>query len=61
MKYGSLLLLIFIVLVGSNDDLVSGRSYYRKRRNLVFPDGSQLMVNKFWLEILRIEPRFVAL
>jgi hypothetical protein len=84
MKYGSLLLLFCVALVGSSEDIFEGRSYFRKRRNLVFPGGGQilvkniliwksvaaiveeleliilnLLVKKFWLEILRTEPRFV--
>jgi hypothetical protein len=61
MKYGSLLLLFCVALVGSSEDIVNGRNYYRKRRNLVFPGGGQMLVKKFWLEILRTEPRFVEL
>jgi len=44
MKYGSLLLLFCVALVGSSEVIVDGGSYFRKRRNLVFPGGSQIMV-----------------
>jgi len=59
MKYGSFLLLCCVALVGGSDDIANGSGYYRKRRNLVFPGGGQILVKKFWLEILRIDPRFV--
>ena len=61
MKYWSLLFLFYVALVGSSEGIVNGRSYYRKRRNLVFPGGGQILVKKFWLEILRTETRFVEL
>jgi len=57
MKHCSLLLLCCVALVGGGDDIVNGRSYYRKRRNLIFPGGSQILVKKFWQDILRTEPR----
>jgi len=44
MKYGSLLLLFCVALVGSSEDIFDGRSYFRKRRNLVFPGGGQILV-----------------
>jgi len=59
MKYESLLLLCCVVLVGGSADIFNGRSYYRKRRNLVYPGGGQILVKKIWLEILRTEPPFV--